>query len=141
MPDTTSLFSKKIRTIALFIGIFSFSVFNSFAYEPTEDSAKKTITIAATEKKEGFDAGKLITEHVSDSYGWHMWGEGHHAVSIPLPIILYTDKGLDVFMSSAFHHGMEDVNGKYTYRLEENHIKIVDKSIPYRYGCFSCNVP
>ena len=101
MSRITSIFSKKTLLAALFISIFSVS-FKGFAYEPVEDSTKKE---SAHVKESKFDAGKLITEHVSDSYGWHMWGEGHHAVSIPLPVILYSDKGLDIFMSSAFHHG------------------------------------
>ena len=122
MSRITSIFSKKTLLAALFISIFSVS-FKGFAYEPVEDSTKKE---SAHVKESKFDAGKLITEHVSDSYGWHMWGEGHHAVSIPLPVILYSDKGLDIFMSSAFHHGAEDVQGKYTYRLEENHIKVIE---------------
>ena len=126
MSSIRSLLSKKIRVIALFIAIFSLSVFKSYAYEPIEDTTKKAFS-KHTEAK--FDAGKLITEHIGDSYGWHMWGEGHHAVSIPLPVILYSDKGLDIFMSSAFHHGEEAVQGKYTYRLEENHIKVVENGV------------
>ncbi len=122
----SSLLSKKTRVIALFIAIFSLSVFKSFAYEPTEDTTKKAETHAESGK---FDAGKLITEHIGDSYGWHMWGEGHNAVAIPLPVILYSDKGLDIFMSSAFHHGAEDVVAKNTYRLEENHIKVVENGV------------
>jgi F-type H+-transporting ATPase subunit a len=126
MSYITSLLSKKKRVIALFIAIFSLSVFKSFAYEPTEDTTKKAAAHAESGK---FDAGKLITEHIGDSYGWHMWGEGHNAVAIPLPVILYTDKGLDIFMSSAFHHGAEDVVAKNTYRLEENHIKVIENGV------------
>ncbi len=126
MSYITSLLSKKTRVIALFIAIFSLSIFKSFAYEPTEDTTKKAETHAESGK---FDAGKLITEHIGDSYGWHMWGEGHNAVAIPLPVILYSDKGLDIFMSSGFHHGAEDVVAKNTYRLEENHIKVVENGV------------
>src|SRR5438309_10148983 len=116
--------SIKSLSILLLAGLFSFS---AFAYEPNDDKALKPATASAEnqEEKKGFDAGKLIMEHIGDSYSWHLWGEGHNAVSIPLPVILYNDKGIDVFMSSAFHHGTEDVYGKYTYHLEENHIKIV----------------
>jgi F-type H+-transporting ATPase subunit a len=73
-------------------------------------------------KEESFNAGEMIMEHVSDAHDWHMWGEHDHAVSIPLPVILWTDKGLDVFMSSRFHHGTEAVEGKYTYTLAEPNI-------------------
>ena len=42
--------------------------------------------------------------HVMDAHDIHLWGEGHDAVSIPLPVILWTDNGLVTFMSSEFHH-------------------------------------
>src|ERR1700741_1721470 len=118
--------SRKPFPILLVLSFLLSLSFSSYAYEPTDEKVVKKDTAA---KKETFDAGKLIIEHISDSYGWHMWGEGHHAVSIPLPVILYSDKGLDIFMSSAFHHGEEDVQGKYTYRLEENHIKVVENGV------------
>ncbi|MEW6467790.1 MAG: F0F1 ATP synthase subunit A [Bacteroidota bacterium] len=75
-----------------------------------------------------FNAGEMILDHVLDAHDWHLWGEGHHAVSIPLPVILYTDKGLDVFMSGAFHHGEATVKGKYNYRLEKGRIIAVDEA-------------
>ena len=124
MPRITSLLSQKIQAIALFIGVFSLLSFKTFAYEPAEDSTKKDksahFTNTETHKKEGFDAGKLITEHISDAHDWHMWGEGHNAVSIPLPIIIYSKKnGLSVFLSSKFEHGTATYNG---YKLAENKI-------------------
>lgn len=42
--------------------------------------------------------------HVMDSHGVHLWGEGESSVTIPLPIILWTEQGLVTFMSSEFHH-------------------------------------
>jgi F-type H+-transporting ATPase subunit a len=50
-----------------------------------------------------------IMHHISDSHEWHLWGEGEGSVSIPLPVILYTAGNLDIFMSSAFHHGKSNV--------------------------------
>src|SRR5690606_8681369 len=43
-------------------------------------------------------------------------------------VILYTDKGMEVFLSSEFHHGEQDYQGKnYTYRLvDKKKIKVVD---------------
>ncbi|HXU25636.1 MAG TPA: F0F1 ATP synthase subunit A [Bacteroidia bacterium] len=120
MSYTTSLLSKKTRIIALFITVFSLLTFKSFAYDPTEaDTLKKVETVAETEKKEGFDAGKLITEHIGDAHEWHLWGEGEHAVAIPLPIIIYNkNKGLHVFLSNKLEGG-EVYKG---YKLEENKI-------------------
>lgn len=74
-----------------------------------------------------FDPGKLITGHITDAHDWHLWGEGHSSVSIPLPVIVYSSRGLDVFMSSAFHHGQETYNG---YALKNNAIVAVQQMEP-----------
>jgi F-type H+-transporting ATPase subunit a len=58
-----------------------------------------------------FDPGKMITDHITDAHDWHLWGEGHNSVSIPLPVIAYSSRGLDVFLSSHFHHGHDVYNG------------------------------
>ncbi|MBS1599363.1 MAG: F0F1 ATP synthase subunit A [Bacteroidetes bacterium] len=71
------------------------------------------------EKKETkkLDPAKIIMEHVSDGHEFHFATVGGHHVTIPLPVILYSpQKGLSVFMSSAFDHGKELHDG---YRLLE----------------------
>jgi F-type H+-transporting ATPase subunit a len=54
--------------------------------------------------KEAFDPGKMIMHHIADAHEWHFAtiGEGKNAthISLPLPIILYTEKGLDIFLST-----------------------------------------
>lgn len=50
-----------------------------------------------------------IMHHISDSYEWHITGKGKTSVTIPLPIILYVDGTIDIFMSSNFKHGKSDV--------------------------------
>jgi F-type H+-transporting ATPase subunit a len=52
-------------------------------------------------------------------------GEGHSSVSLPLPIILYTDNGIVSFLSSEFNHddhGIERVekNGQYFIKNHEH---------------------
>lgn len=93
-----------------------------FVQAQTEDAKPNTA--------EKFDAGKMIMEHIGDSHEWHILGEGEGIVALPLPVILYTPKGLDVFMSSQFHHGFKTVTtDKYTYKLEENnHIVILNSA-------------
>lgn len=123
--------SLKALSTLVFSTLFLLSFNLACAYEPNDDKPTHNgpaaqQTAHPEEEKSGFDAGKLIIEHISDSYGWHLWGEGHSSVSVPLPVILYTDKGLDIFMSSGFHHGDSDVTAKNTYRLEEGKIKIVN---------------
>lgn len=59
-----------------------------------------------------FSAGEMIMEHISDAHDWHLWGDHHNAVSIPLPIIAYIpDSGITCFSSSHFHHGTEAYEG------------------------------
>ena len=59
--------------------------------------------------EEEFKSVEMIMHHISDAHDFHFLdytdSEGvEHAVSIPLPVILYTNNGLVCFMSSAFHH-------------------------------------
>ena len=55
-----------------------------------------------------------ILHHILDSYEWHLWGK----VSIPLPVILYTEGNWDIFMSSKFHHGESKViKGDRIYKM------------------------
>jgi F-type H+-transporting ATPase subunit a len=59
-----------------------------------------------------FNAGKFVIDHVSDAYEWHITSFGDFHVSFPLPVILYSQtKGLNVFLSSRFHHGHDAWNG------------------------------
>ena len=75
---------------------------------------------------EKFDPGKMITDHITDAHDWHLWGEGHESVSIPLPVIVYSSRGLDVFMSSSFHHGHDVYNG---YALKDKKlVAVVEQS-------------
>ncbi len=85
---------KSVLFSALFLAI-------SFAGYATEDSDNK-------DDKE-FDANEMIMHHVKDAYGMHIitFNEGkedEHHISIPLPVILWTENGLTTFMSSEFHH-------------------------------------
>src|SRR5687767_15566815 len=74
------------------------------------------------ESKEKLNPAEVILEHVADAHEFHFATVGHSHITIPLPVILYTPgKGVSLFMSSAFHHGHEVVNG---YRLlDEDFIK------------------
>lgn len=77
---------------------------------------------AATDEK--YDPIPAIMSHVADAHDWHFFeykGEGY---SMPLPIILWTEKGLIMFMSSKFHHDNTgahpvDVNGMRFIRFNE----------------------
>lgn len=66
---------------------------------------------AHSEGEAKFNAGDMIFEHILDAHDWHLWGEDHGSVSIPLPVIAYSSRGIDVFMSSNFHHGHSTYKG------------------------------
>lgn len=99
--------------------------------ENLEEPASADESVAESLDEEGYDPTPVIMHHIQDTHGFHVYGEGEHAVSVPLPVILWTDNGLVTFMSSAFHHdneghhvverkGMSFVNHHETiYQLEE----------------------
>jgi F-type H+-transporting ATPase subunit a len=69
-------------------------------------------SILESHEKEKFDPGKFIMEHVGNSYEWHVLTIGEKHISIPLPVIIYSkNKGLNIFMSSKFHHGHSSYKG------------------------------
>ena len=81
----------------------------------------KIQAVEAPEKGENepFNPTPAILHHIADSYEWHLWGN----VSIPLPVILYTEGNLDVFMSSDFNHGKSKVvKGDRVYKIDHHHI-------------------
>lgn len=51
-----------------------------------------------------FSATELINSHIGDSHEFHIADWNGHAISLPLPIILWTDNGLEIFSASEFHH-------------------------------------
>lgn len=97
-----------------------------FAGEVSRAEEEATQTNTATHSEE-FNAGKFVIEHVSDSFEWHILTVGETHVSVPLPIILYSqNKGWNFFMSSKFHHGHETYNGFRIEKEGENEGKIVE---------------
>lgn len=130
-------FTKKLKSILLFSAIFCISMATTYANESekhaehntevTDSTSHATDSSTAAEhgEAEEFNASELILHHISDAHEWHLWGH----TSFGLPVILYTDKGLEIFSSSKFHHGEEAYKGKhYTYKIEHNHIKVVNEA-------------
>jgi F-type H+-transporting ATPase subunit a len=64
-----------------------------------------------TNAVELFNAGTMIIEHITDAYEWHIMEIGETAVSVPLPVILFYDGKLNIFLSNKFHHGHESWQG------------------------------
>ena len=88
---------KRLQKILLFLFIaVLIPVTTAYANEQEQKEAPK-------EKKQ-LDVREFILEHVSDSYVWHVTKVGEHEISIPLPVILYSQTtGWHVFLSSVFH--------------------------------------
>jgi F-type H+-transporting ATPase subunit a len=119
----TATKSKNILLLLVFLFAFSFS--------QAASSENKH------EEEEEFDATEIIMHHIKDAHEWHILDytkDGEKiAVSVPLPIILYTNGHLDIFLSSAFHHGEEVVEkGDRKYILYHEKIYLTeDGSIQY----------
>jgi len=77
----------------------------------------------STEKK--FDAKATILEHIGDSHVWPVVAEKY----LPLPVIMYTDKGTDIFSSGKLMpEGAVYTANHYSYKLEGNKVKVVNAS-------------
>ena len=73
------------------------------------------------------DVKTLIIEHLGDTYEWHITTIGDKHISIPLPVILYSEtSGFHTFLSSEFHHGHGAYNGFHIALEGDNKGKIVE---------------
>lgn len=137
MANKINTSSKNKLVLAVFFTLISFFGFSS---EPEQHSdttlhhdttahadagaAHQEAAAAHHDADAPVDIAKVAFEHILDSHSWHFWGEGHDAVSMPLPVILKTDRGFVMFMSSAFHHDahgtvVAEVNGQRFVNFEE----------------------
>jgi len=85
-------------------------------------------------KEEGFNVVELIMHHIKDAHDWHILdytkSDGTvKQVTVPLPVIVYYDGQLDVFLSSEFEHGHKIVEkGKNKYILHHETIYVADEN-------------
>ncbi|KUJ62674.1 ATP synthase F0 subunit A [Flavobacteriaceae bacterium CRH] len=71
-----------------------------------------------------FNASELINSHIGDSHDFHIADWDGHPVSFSLPVILWTNNGLEIFSSEKFHHDnsgehLVDANGQKLVRYKE----------------------
>ncbi|GAA4324806.1 F0F1 ATP synthase subunit A [Mucilaginibacter gynuensis] len=121
--DFSHILNSKKIALSLVLGVFlSFCTCKTFAIQEEHTAEHAT----ETSHEEKFNPSKTILEHIADSHSFHIWGH----LSVPLPVILYTDKGVEFFMSDVFgHEGEEKHQGKYyTYALVHDKIKAVDEA-------------
>lgn len=114
-----------MKKLLLGISIAFFLIFTAnfaTAAEKNSTEAEQGTTTEATEK---FNPGPFIIEHVVDSYGWHITGDGDKSISISLPIILFEHWKPTVFMSGKFHHGHNAYKGYALGFTPEHEGKIV----------------
>lgn len=144
LPAINLTIKHKYSKIAFLSILFSVFALSAFAQED------KTNTDVEHVKEDGkFNITEMINHHILDAHEWHFYttlddeGKEHH-VSLPLPIIVYTNGQLDIFLSSEFHHApikkiasanektAHDImlpvvtKGEYNYILEHEHVKVVN---------------
>lgn len=117
--DFRHILNSRKLLLRLFLGVFfTLTTCKTFAIQHEEPHLE-----TENAEKEAFNPTTAILEHIADSHYWHLWGE----TSLPLPVILFTDKGAESFSASGFHHGHEAYQGKYyTYKLIEDKIRVVN---------------
>ncbi|MEO8794873.1 MAG: F0F1 ATP synthase subunit A, partial [Daejeonella sp.] len=142
--------SKKIVNIAFSAVFLACTIFTARAEEPIkveEPHVTRSEMNAPHEEKEE-DISATILHHIADSHEWHFWGEGEHKVSLPLPVILWTNNGLVTFMSNKHDgndHGTEiflengqnmiNYHGKYYYpnevaNAEGAYVELDENAVP-----------
>lgn len=110
-------FFSRIGIIIFFT--FLFSSYSIAQQEEVKNSEHKN------KSEEEFNAGKMIVEHITDAYEWHIMEIGETIIAIPLPVILISDGKLEVFMSGPLYHGSKEYNGYKISHEGANKGKIV----------------
>ncbi|MCK5400599.1 MAG: F0F1 ATP synthase subunit A [Flavobacteriaceae bacterium] len=78
--------------------------------------------------EEEFNVTDMIMHHIKDAHDFHILDWKGHAVSFPLPVILWTENGLVTFMSSEFKH---DDNGEVVVEKGEQQFVKFHEEIYY----------
>ena len=118
--DLSHIFnSKKFFSISFCAVLFSLLNFSAYSQEHTSaDTAHAETSVAHAEGEEKEeDISQMILHHIADSHEWHFFGD----VSVPLPVILYTENGLVTFLSNKYGH-----NDHGTEVFEANGTKLVN---------------
>ena len=83
-----------MKNFFIYVFLFSFSI----SFSNSDDS---------NDVSEDFNVTDMIMHHIKDSHEFHILDWNGEGVSIPLPVILWTDNGLVTFSSSEFDHDDE----------------------------------
>lgn len=122
--DFSHILKSKKVALSLVLSVFlSFYACKSFAMQDEHAEHQAAEHAEKAGEEEAFNPSEVILEHIADSHFFHIGGH----LSVPLPVILYTDKGIETFSSAKFEHGHAAHQGKYyTYSLVKDKVKVVD---------------
>ena len=60
-----------------------------------QDADSTAVATSSVENKEGdVNVNELVFGHIGDAYEWHIATLGNTVVSIPLPVIVHSSRGL-----------------------------------------------
>lgn len=141
--------SNKLLHIAFYAVFFACVSLTVSAQEPEkvdEPHVTRSEMNAPHEEKEE-DISATILHHIADAHEWHFWGEGKDKVSVPLPVILWTQNGLVTFLSNKHDendHGTEifeekgqqmvNYHGRYYYpnakNAEGTYVALDENAVP-----------
>ena len=106
-----SILSRKIISYVLgaLLFLLLFAAIPGQQDHPEEDSqaALTEDTHSGTDlAEESFSPSHFVFDHILDAYEWHILSYKDFHLSIPLPVIIYSEtKGLNALMFNKFHHG------------------------------------
>jgi F-type H+-transporting ATPase subunit a len=101
-----------LRFYAFSIALCTIPAFTFAADKSAEDTSKP------------YDPKAAIFEHIGDSHSLPVSFPLVKEIKIALPVILYTDKGIEMFMSDNLQEGEVFKGKNYDYVMEGNKIKI-----------------
>lgn len=107
-------FVKRIFVLLLFL-MFGYAPLIAQHGHNDVATGDESHSVTHAESEEEFEPGDYIIHHVLDAHDWHIVSFGDKHISVPLPVILYSQnpelhggQKLHVFLSSKFHHGHSD---------------------------------
>ncbi len=130
MTDTKT-FIKSVAIAILMVFALPLAANNAETNHEGESQDKasewESVESHNSSETEKFVPGEFIMHHVADAYEWHILNKGDFHLSIPLPVIVYSKiSGLNIFMSSKFHHGHESYKNFKIAHKGPNEGKVVE---------------
>lgn len=129
------IFSNKpvqylLVTLLAFTSSINYASTNVDSVSVKQENAVETVEVSGHGESVGheiekeFNAGELINSHIGDAHDFHIADWNGHAISFNLPVILWTNNGLEIFSSEKFHHDnagehVVDINGQKVVRYKE----------------------